>query len=581
MGTLLSGSSYNKTHQISVDSILKENSVQVYSKGYEFSNLDRWTGRFLLGCAIRSASSKKKLTSELIEDWVFQINSEKISHPQIVIARTPDSLPSGVARVLIGGAYHEAFHTKYSCKRDINLDEVEYLFKSWWDEFKWKKYAKTIEIFSELLEDFRVEALGRKEFPGTLENLDAFHKFTLSQCKIEDLSPGELLFYYMKSHLFGFEIPGEKKKNLLEFINSDRVVFLLERLKSSNELAYIPCTLELIRLIAEKLKTPIIPTDTKIKDESEILAVKIQSLMESEGDLKEGEQRWSPYTLDSDIIEKVKISAYRDTSNATDILKNCRKITTYIVSKLGHILKALNIRNTNFGSMKGSSLSNRRLVHSYTSVISNEYPKTAFYTKEEFIDVSLAGVITIDESGSMSLSKNRAPELILTLLDTFDRLGYKICVTGIQESPEKRKSKVEGFHRNYGVIHHIFKDFNESLQITKGRMMNISANRSTPLSDGIQFGLDLLNSRRENHKILFVLTDGKPDKDHIAVIKNQIRKSIKDGILILGMGFTEESKPVMELFTDSIWAPKVEELPPLFVEKMKSMVSLSGWKFKK
>jgi hypothetical protein len=99
-----------------------------------------------------------------------------------VIANTPDKLPLRTALALTGGAYHEAFHTKYSCRRTLRANEIVELVLSRWAKVKdWSKYHGALQQWSNIIEDIRIERRGREDFAGVHVKLCDLQDFILMQ----------------------------------------------------------------------------------------------------------------------------------------------------------------------------------------------------------------------------------------------------------------------------------------------------------------------------------------------------------------------------------------------------------------
>ena len=91
------------------------------------------------------------------------------------------------------------------------------------------------------------------------------------------------------------------------------------------------------------------------------------------------------------------------------------------------------------------------------------------------------------------------------------------------------------------------------------------------MADGIQFGLDALNTRREAYRVLFVITDGCPDGGHEPVIRRQIRLAKEAGIHVIGVGIGYGAEYVKDLFPDYVWGES-HELPKQLVAKLNKLL---------
>ena len=175
----LSGAKWRATHQASVDGMLHDLNVRrpVKSFGSGFSNRDRWTGR-----ALFTAMNRYDGEAWELEGILREANAEITFVPHIVIAATPDDLPSGTAIALVGGAYHEAWHTRYSRRTTLKREEIEAPLNERWgkaDVKFWKGQHGVMLTWSNIIEDIRIERLGCARFPGALPKMEALQDLIL------------------------------------------------------------------------------------------------------------------------------------------------------------------------------------------------------------------------------------------------------------------------------------------------------------------------------------------------------------------------------------------------------------------
>lgn len=179
---------FKNTHRASVVAILGGEAPRVSSRGSRFYNVDRWTARVLVKHMTEWAKSNPGVTPTLavVSRWVDAANAEVVepSAREIVIAETPDgdALTTRVAMALVGGGYHEAFHTRYSCRRSLSAREVADIVVPRWGKVKdWSPFAGTLLEWGNLIEDIRIERRGNDEYPGAFVKL----------CDLQDLVLGQ------------------------------------------------------------------------------------------------------------------------------------------------------------------------------------------------------------------------------------------------------------------------------------------------------------------------------------------------------------------------------------------------------
>lgn len=192
----LDGNKWRNTHQATVDGVL--NRIDVYrkvtSRGHSFYNLDTWTARSFGAALCEWARLNPESVPDRhdVEAWVIRANSASMPEYKkgINIASTPDALPRGLAYALVGGGYHEAWHTLYSRRTRIHINEVWPKVQEMWklvpyDPAKgkagWAGLTENLLHWWNIIEDIRIERVGCKEFPGSPPKLWALQDLILHQ----------------------------------------------------------------------------------------------------------------------------------------------------------------------------------------------------------------------------------------------------------------------------------------------------------------------------------------------------------------------------------------------------------------
>lgn len=162
-------SEWSRTHQAAVDAVLGGDTRKVRVAGTGFSNRDRWTARVLWACIVQSVKTYGNALSRwTVEDAVRQANRTQVDDPHILVAETPKELTPRDQRASLGGDYHEAWHTEFSCRRNLSFDEVwSPLVERWNLVADWSPYMGAVLHWSNLIEDIRIERLGCRKYPGT------------------------------------------------------------------------------------------------------------------------------------------------------------------------------------------------------------------------------------------------------------------------------------------------------------------------------------------------------------------------------------------------------------------------------
>ena len=194
----LDGAKWRNSHQSSVDAILASTGLRrtVASYGERFYNVDAWPGRAMLAAIAASPDAG-------YIDWLERANQPG-PKPRIVIASTPDELPHGLAMALVGGAYHEAWHTLYTRRRPISLEQVEHDLGArvkQGDSAFWAASGQAMMEWSNIIEDIRIERIGCKAFPGTGPKMVALQDLIL---KMEMESRPEIMPELTPTHILSF-----------------------------------------------------------------------------------------------------------------------------------------------------------------------------------------------------------------------------------------------------------------------------------------------------------------------------------------------------------------------------------------
>ena len=183
--TSLPGARWRQTHQASVDAVLGAGVRSVTSRGSMFLNRDHWTARQFIDCLCQWAAAHPGATptSYDVESWVYSANAGALNYgetPSIVIAETPDELPVETAMSLVGGAYHEAWHTKYSRRTPLTTAEILPNLMALWSAVpNWGPLAGALLNWSNIIEDIRIERLGCRAYPGSKARLEALQDLIL------------------------------------------------------------------------------------------------------------------------------------------------------------------------------------------------------------------------------------------------------------------------------------------------------------------------------------------------------------------------------------------------------------------
>jgi hypothetical protein len=175
---MLNGKKWAQSHQASVDAILDGSEGRekrtVSARGDGFFNIDRWTARILWSKLCQSVRYGNTMSGALVADALWHANQPLGPRAEIVVADVPDRVPAWLARSSIGGNYHEAWHTEWSCRRDLTVAEVWGPLQQRWaliPEAEWSRFIQAVLTWSNIIEDIRIERLGCAKYPGAPDKM--------------------------------------------------------------------------------------------------------------------------------------------------------------------------------------------------------------------------------------------------------------------------------------------------------------------------------------------------------------------------------------------------------------------------
>jgi hypothetical protein len=190
----LDGAKWRRSHQATVDTVLTSlnETRKVHSRGTRFFNTDSWTARTFVAALCEWARLNPGSTPKRrdVVGWVVEANRCVVHYSQkgITIAATPDDLPRWKALALVGGCYHEAWHTLYSRRTPIHITEVWPKVADLWERVSyapaeghmgWAPLTGALLEWGNVIEDIRIERVGCVEFPGTPSKMEALQDLIL------------------------------------------------------------------------------------------------------------------------------------------------------------------------------------------------------------------------------------------------------------------------------------------------------------------------------------------------------------------------------------------------------------------
>lgn len=601
--------------ELTVRSILGSDTPKVTSSGTSFYNQDRWTVRMLISsmCGWSQNNLSKTPTPDDVGIWVKKANKEKVLR-HINIASMDYGKTSDGLYALMGGAYHEAFHTKYTLRRMVTTKEVATMIISRWGEnIHWHKYLKGLLQWNNIVEDIRIERAGNNDYPGCHPKMVALQDFILKLeagkpatsaagvvvATFRDIGLGyksalqtESLLSYERNFPIEYSMVtnGPLKKILdeasapdLDAFGSLRLAMDIVRLTLDLQSDQQDFNMDMGGSDSEdevigNNGTPSLENKPPKKGKKKSLMVVLQSgaeglldigtatemMANANQEITSDGRPWCPWTTDKDKIIVVKPSGRPLPKVSTE--------SSYIATRLRNLLRARDADLILHGTPRGGGLSGRRMVETVANLRAGRAPETAFYKRIKKVDTSLAVCVLSDHSGSMKSKSEDALAAAYTIATAVDGAGGALLCVGFEGELTYPKDIPVGHHRATYVDFHMYKEFHERLASVKNRFTNYPAHGTTPLCDGIQFSMQRIKSRKENHKIIFAVTDGKPNSGTEDVIKWQEIICKKMGITLIGVGVGMSSRDIMKIFERHVWVDDFKSLPKELIKVIESVV---------
>jgi len=299
-------------------------------------------------------------------------------------------------------------------------------------------------------------------------------------------------------------------------------------------------------------------------------------------DVQHGERVWNPM---NPMLDEARIVRPQNPADSLDLantmLTEVRSTVAYLGARLRTIVKAQEMNAVAHGVRRGRKLSHRTLVDTAIDIRSGRMPNRAYQTKDAKVDTSIDMAICLDQSSSMDEIQYQVAQVQMILAESVERIGGGTFAFGFRNGPaggHRPNNWRAQYHRTQGIRYDVFKTWDEKFTNVKARFAHTLAVGTTPMSDGVQFGLMALEGRRAAHRVLAVITDGRPDTPHSQVILRQIRIAREAGIQVIGIGIGHGAKYVFDLFgqDNAVWSATVQEMPNELLKKLNELCDFSG-----
>jgi cobalamin biosynthesis protein CobT len=272
-----------------------------------------------------------------------------------------------------------------------------------------------------------------------------------------------------------------------------------------------------------------------------------------------------PYSREQDEIVEIKAEmSDRETRIYTEMMDRCREATVALRPRMLSFFRGQKETRRVHRQAKG-----RRLGRTVSEVVYRDKPRP-FQTKTTRKLRDSVVSLVLDESGSMDAYEEHARMILASLALTIGELRIPHEVIGfttsrynaVQLDPNDDWYDVQNtFTRINPLRFRIFRKFDEPFNVNSYRKLtHTDASALTPLPDAIEFAGSRLVTRKEDQKIMFVVTDGQPyygemnwtTQDYLNMMQTQVDQFKKMGVevLFVGVGY---SAGYVEQFENSIF----------------------------
>lgn len=440
----------------------------------------------------------------------------------------------------------------------------------------WPKNDPTHAIFTNIIEDVRVEKMQGERYPGCAYNLRMLSETMAAEGSFtaKDTDPGDLFQAwlltnsrdgYLGQHALK-DIADDAEKRLRPLVGDQLMDKARKLLGDIPNLKDTADSVKLAKKIMDLISNPgggggggndkggqgdqPGGEGGKGAEQTQKQKENSQKILKSKSKIGDIGKHVADQ-LSSNSNSQNGVGCYPGEMNADNLnLRNIdvngiRKKTTGLRVKMARLIAAKKLRR-NYTKRSGTHISSRdihRLAIADTRV---------FHAKEERKAVNTAVAILVDRSGSMSGERmSRANEASFAIADALDKIPGVVCTVGAFPAQSTKVFLIKPFEK---TANQVSKNF------------GIGASGGTPMKEAIYWARTKMMVRQEPRKIVMVITDGEPaepDKTKIT-----IKKLEEEGIEFMGIGIQMR---VSHLFKNSATITNVTELS----EKMFKMFTES------
>lgn len=288
------------------------------------------------------------------------------------------------------------------------------------------------------------------------------------------------------------------------------------------------------------------------------------------------------FSKDFDVIEKLEPGKAYNSAMTKKLVDAVEHMVAPLQKDLERAVAARSLATKSHGHRSG------RLHASNLSRLAFNDPRV-FSRKQESRSKDVAVELVIDASGSMGGAKiNTATQAAYALSAVLERIGIKNEVIAFTTKEPGAAASAIGaeeaklgrrFSRVEGIYMPILKTFEERLSTQVkdrfGWLPNANFLRNNIDGESVENAARRLMARREEGKILIVLSDGYPacsgnPSDQHAKLKDVVKEVTRAGVKVVGIGINSDA--VRQFYPKSIVLNDVKDLPTTVIKELRHLL---------
>lgn len=295
------------------------------------------------------------------------------------------------------------------------------------------------------------------------------------------------------------------------------------------------------------------------------------------------EAQYLVYTRDNDVVENLHIgSGYKHSMFKDDIEGKVDHMVGPLQKDLERAISARSLSQWENGRRSGR-LHGANLARLATN------DGRVFRRKHESRSKDVAVSLVIDMSGSMHGGKillaTQAAYALASVLERLRITHEVICFTtgkpvadpGVIHAEEAKMGR--SYTRNESLYMPVLKNYGERFGVDVrsrfGWLPNVSTMRNNVDGESIEIAARRLLMRKENGKVMIVLSDGYPAasgdsgklNEHL---KEVVKESMRAGINVVGIGIQSDS--VKTFYPKAVVINDVDELPKTVIQELRHLL---------